>query len=55
MPEDIEKGMAFALEELEVDVPLGELLFAEQTLEILLGGTEVIYLTDKSRIRFKYI
>ena len=51
VPKDIEEGMSFALEELEVEAPLAELFFAKRTLETLLGETEVIYLTDKSRIR----
>lgn len=50
VPEDIGKGMLYALEELEVEAPLGELFFAEGALDILLDGTEVLYLTDKSRI-----
>ena len=50
VPRDIAKGMRFALEELEIDAPLGDLLFAEGALNKLLDGTEVLYLTDKSRI-----
>jgi len=50
VPEEIGKGMAFALSELDVEAPLGELFFAERALEILMDGTEILYLTDKSRI-----
>lgn len=50
VPAEIEEGMLFALEKLDVEAPLGELFFAETSLAMLLGGTEVMYLTDKSRV-----
>lgn len=51
VPEDINEGMAFAMEQFELEAPLGDLFFAESALHMLLDGTRVIYLTDKSRVR----
>lgn len=50
VPKDIQEGMMFAMEKLAVDAPLVELLFPETAKELLMDETEIIYLTDKSRI-----
>jgi len=51
VPEDIEEGMTAAMEKLHLDAPLVELLFPDTARELLMDGTEIIYLTDKSRVR----
>jgi len=50
VPEDIEDAMQFAMEEFDLDLPLGELFFADSALALLTEQDTVLYLTDKSRI-----
>jgi len=50
VPEKIEDAMQFAMEKLELDLPLGELFFADSAIEIVTDQDTVLYLTDKSRI-----
>lgn len=50
VPKDIEEGLQFALDKLDVEAPLAELVFASAAKEMLMDGAEAIYLTNKSRI-----
>ena len=50
VPEKIEDAMQFAMEELDLDLELGELFFADSTIEIVADQDTILYLTDKSRI-----
>lgn len=50
VPKDIEDAMQFAMEEFDLDMPLGELFFADSALALITEQDTVLYLTDKSRI-----
>jgi hypothetical protein len=51
VPAKIEDAMQFAIDKLDLDVPLGELFFADSALALLTDQDTLLYLTDKSRIR----
>jgi hypothetical protein len=51
VPEDVKQAMQLALDDLGLDLPLAELFFADSVLELLTTQDQVLYLTDKSRIR----
>ena len=51
VPNDVEDAMQFALDNLDIDIPLGELFFADSALALMTEQDTVLYLTDKSRIR----
>ena len=51
VPPAIEDAMQFAIEEFELELPLAELFFANSAVELLKDQDELLYLTDKSRIR----
>lgn len=51
VPEDIEGAMQYAMEEFELETPLGELFFADSALAMMTEQDVVLYLTGKSRIR----
>lgn len=51
VPEDIEDAMQYAIEELELETPLGDLIFADSALAMMTEQDVILYLTDKSRIR----
>ena len=51
VPEDIENAMQYALDELDLETPLSELLFADSAIGLISDQDTVLYLSDKSRIR----
>ena len=51
VPDDIQSAMKFAMEEFELELPLGELFFAETAVSLLTEQDTIHYITDKSRIR----
>jgi len=51
VPETIEDAMQFAMEEFDLEMPLGELFFADSAIALITKQDTVHYLTDKSRIR----
>ena len=50
VPEKIPEAMQFAMEELDLDLALGELFFADSAIEIVADQDTVLYLTDKCRV-----
>jgi hypothetical protein len=50
VPEDIKDAMQYVIEELDLDVPLADLMFADSTLALMTAQDTLLYLTDKSRI-----
>jgi len=50
VPEDIKDAMQYVIEELELDVPLADLIFADSTLALMTAQDTLLYLTNKSRI-----
>jgi len=51
VPKKIEDAMEFALEELDIVLPLTELFFSDSVNTLMTDQDTVLYLTDKSRIR----
>ncbi len=51
VPEDIENAMQYALDELDLETPLSEFLFADSAIGLISDQDTVLYLSDKSRIR----
>jgi len=51
VPAKIEEAMQFAMDEFDVDIPLGELIFADSSLALMSNQDTLLYLTDKSRVR----
>lgn len=50
IPEEIEVAMAFALEELGIDLPLMELVYQDTNSRLLSSDATILYLTDKARV-----
>ena len=50
VPEEIQDAMQYAMEEFDLDMPLGELFFADSAIELITHQDTLLYLTDKSRI-----
>jgi len=50
VPEKIQDAMQFAMQEFELDMPLGDLFFADSTVALMTDQDTLLYLTDKSRI-----
>ena len=51
VPEPLDAGLMFALEELDVETPLLDLLIINSLNELVTPGVEVIYVTGESSIR----
>lgn len=50
VPEKTEEAMQFAIERLDLDVPLVELIFANSAIALMTEQDTILYLTDKSRV-----
>jgi len=50
IPDDIDAAMAFALEELDVEAPLMDLIYKDVSTHLLSSDETILYLTDKSRV-----
>ena len=51
VPEPLDDGLIFALEELDVETPLLDLLVLHSLDKLITPGVEVVYVTDDSTIR----
>ena len=51
VPTDVKEAMQFALDNLSLELPMAEFFFADSTLDLIKQQDEILYLTDKSRIR----
>jgi hypothetical protein len=50
IPKEIEAAMEFALEELEVEAPLMDLIYQDASAHLISSQETILYLTDKARI-----
>jgi hypothetical protein len=50
IPREIEAAMEFALEELEVEAPLMDLIYRDASVHMIGSQETVLYLTDKARV-----
>jgi hypothetical protein len=50
IPKEIEAAMEFALEELEVEAPLMDLIYQDASAHLIGSQETILYLTDKARI-----
>lgn len=50
VPKDIKQAMLFAMEEFDLDMPMGELFFSDSAIKLITDQDTLVYLTDKSRI-----
>jgi len=50
IPKEIEAAMEFALEELDVEAPLMDLIYRDASAHLLSSNETILYLTDKARI-----
>ena len=50
IPKEIDAAMEFALEELEVEAPMMDLLYKDASAHLIGSDETILYLTDKSRI-----
>lgn len=50
IPKEIDAAMEFAMEELDIEAPLMDLIYQDASTHLLASGEEIMYLTDKSRI-----
>ena len=50
IPKDIEAALEFALEELEVEAPLMDLIYQDVSTHLISTQENILYLTDKARI-----
>ena len=53
IPEDIDAALEFALEELDIDAPLMDLIQSDVSVQLIGSQDPVLYLTDKARIAGK--
>ena len=51
VPTDVKDAMQFALDQLGLELPMAEFFFSDSTLDLIKEQDEILYLTDKSRIR----
>lgn len=51
VPENIKDAMQHAMEEFDIDMPLGELFFADSAIALMTDQDTLLYLADKSRVR----
>jgi len=50
IPKDIEAAMEFALEELDVEAPLMDLIYRDASTHLIGSQETILYLTDKARV-----
>ena len=50
VPMNVEEALDFALEELEVEAPLMDLIYSDAAAHLLSSNETILYLTDKSRV-----
>jgi hypothetical protein len=50
VPDNIQDAMQYAMEEFDLETPLGELFFADSAVALITEQDTLMYLTDKSRI-----
>lgn len=50
IPKEIDAALQFALEELDVEAPLMDLIFQDASAHLLSSDETIMYLTDKSRV-----
>jgi len=50
IPKEIDAAMEFALEELDIEAPLMDLIYQDASTHLIGSGEEIMYLTDKSRV-----
>ena len=50
VPEDIEAAMEFALEELDVEAPLMDMIYRDASTHLIGSENVILYLTDKARL-----
>lgn len=50
IPEDIEAAMEFALEELDVEAPLMDMIYQDASTHLIGSQETILYLTDKARV-----
>lgn len=50
IPEDIEAAMEFALEELDVEAPLMDMIYKDASAHLIGSQENILYLTDKARV-----
>lgn len=50
IPEDFEAAMQFALDELDIEAPLMDMIYKDAVAHLVASGDEVLYLTDKARV-----
>ena len=50
IPEDIETALEFALDELDIDAPMMDLIMADVSVNLIGSQEPVLYLTDKARV-----
>ncbi|MEH6593837.1 MAG: DUF2092 domain-containing protein [Halioglobus sp.] len=50
IPEEIEAAAEYALEELDIEAPMMDLLYRDVPTQLMSSDDEIVYLTDKSRI-----
>jgi hypothetical protein len=50
IPTNIEEAMDYALEELDVEAPLMDLIYSDTARHLISSGETILYLTDKSRV-----
>ena len=50
IPKDIDAALEFALEELDIEAPLLDLIYQDASSHLIGSDEQIIYLTDKSRV-----
>jgi hypothetical protein len=50
VPEDIEEALEFALEEMDIEAPLLDMLYQDVSTQLIRSQDTILYLTDKARI-----
>ena len=50
IPEEIEAAMEFALEELDVEAPMMDMIYRDVSTQLISSQETILYLTDKARV-----
>jgi len=50
IPKDIDAAMEFALEELDIEAPLMDMIYHDASAHLISSDETILYLTDKSRV-----
>ena len=50
VPKDIDAALEFALEELDIEAPLMDLIYHDASAHLISSDETILYLTDKSRV-----